>query len=318
MKKQPSQFTTSPSSENNLLLAIESSGAVCSVALGRGSASGTQGVERIAEMSFYEPNQHDERLAWQASTLLQALGVRVEELLAVCVSAGPGSFTGLRIGVALAKALCCDFGFSAGSSSAPLCVAVPTLTALALEASFAAGLAGAKEIVVATHSHKNLVYTQRFPCDSFPQDSLQDSINATSRNQNNNQDEPQQQPALVEWEWLCERLLADSNNASEAIYCVGTAFEKFGNPLAVQNDAVLLCHNTHHCTAAMVLQAGWRMVERGETADPASLVPLYAQEFVPKVAPMLVPMLVSEVEPASTPASILAPTLVPALTADSK
>lgn len=57
------------------------------------------------------------------TTMIEALGVATGEFDAVAVSAGPGSYTGLRIGVSLAKGLCY-------ASGKPL-VAVGTLDALA-------------------------------------------------------------------------------------------------------------------------------------------------------------------------------------------
>lgn len=67
--------------------------------------------------------RHAERLLPEISEMLNRSGITPSELHLVAVSAGPGSFTGLRIGMAAAK------GLSAGSGAA--IVSVPTLDALA-------------------------------------------------------------------------------------------------------------------------------------------------------------------------------------------
>ena len=67
---------------------------------------------------------HSSMLAVFISEILHEANVRTQELDAVAVSAGPGSYTGLRIGVATAKGIC----FAA---SRPL-IAVDSLSALAV------------------------------------------------------------------------------------------------------------------------------------------------------------------------------------------
>ncbi len=101
-------------------LAIESATDVCSVAVIRHS-------ETLFECTIDAPRRHAEMLAPLISDSLAALDASGgEHLRAVCVSGGPGSYTGLRIGVSSAKGVC----FARG---VPL-VAVPTLHTFALTA----------------------------------------------------------------------------------------------------------------------------------------------------------------------------------------
>lgn len=80
-----------------LILCIETSGTNCSVALV--SESGV--IKELEERS--ESYIHAERLHVLIADLLQHTD---EKLEAIAVSKGPGSYTGLRIGVAAAKGLC--------------------------------------------------------------------------------------------------------------------------------------------------------------------------------------------------------------------
>ncbi len=100
-----------------LILNIDTSTAVCSVALAKDG-------QTIALKENNEGLNHSVLLGMYVDEILRNNHLTVASLDAVAVSMGPGSYTGLRIGVSLAKGLC--FG-----SGKPL-IAVPTLQALAL------------------------------------------------------------------------------------------------------------------------------------------------------------------------------------------
>ncbi len=98
------------------LLAIETATDVCSVAL-------MQGDRVTVELALRRPRAHAETLAPMIQEALRYGEVAPRDLDAVAVSSGPGSYTGLRIGVSTAKGL-------ALAADARL-VAVPSLEALA-------------------------------------------------------------------------------------------------------------------------------------------------------------------------------------------
>ena len=75
--------------------------------------------KEIAEQGF----SHAEKLHVFIEEMLKETGVSVQEIQAVAVSKGPGSYTGLRIGVSAAKGLCYALGI-------PL-ISVDTLQVLA-------------------------------------------------------------------------------------------------------------------------------------------------------------------------------------------
>jgi tRNA threonylcarbamoyladenosine biosynthesis protein TsaB len=82
-----------------LLLGIETSGLAGSIALFRGK-------QCLSEARLEDaPRRHAQTLVLQIGILLREAGHRVRDLEAIAVSIGPGSFTGLRVGVVCAKTL---------------------------------------------------------------------------------------------------------------------------------------------------------------------------------------------------------------------
>ena len=61
--------------------------------------------EPIAELSLKIRTNYSEKLIMALETLLQAAGVKLKDVGGVAVGQGPGTFTGLRVGVGTAKAL---------------------------------------------------------------------------------------------------------------------------------------------------------------------------------------------------------------------
>lgn len=60
----------------------------------------------LASVSGQQENDHSRVLAGFCDQLLQQAGKNPEEIDAVAISIGPGSYTGLRIGLSFAKGLC--------------------------------------------------------------------------------------------------------------------------------------------------------------------------------------------------------------------
>ena len=82
-----------------LILYIESATGICSVALAKNGLL-------IAEKKSSEPRSHAQVLTIFIEQLLSESGYSFKQLDAICLSKGPGSYTGLRIGAAVAKGLC--------------------------------------------------------------------------------------------------------------------------------------------------------------------------------------------------------------------
>ncbi|MCX6139187.1 MAG: tRNA (adenosine(37)-N6)-threonylcarbamoyltransferase complex dimerization subunit type 1 TsaB [Ignavibacteriales bacterium] len=81
-----------------MILAIETATSVCGIAI-------VQANRILGSRSTAEKNMHSERLMPMVDELLSATGATLRELTAIAVSIGPGSFTGLRIGLSTAKGM---------------------------------------------------------------------------------------------------------------------------------------------------------------------------------------------------------------------
>jgi tRNA threonylcarbamoyladenosine biosynthesis protein TsaB len=81
------------------ILCLETAGQVCSVALAADNG-------RVWSMAGEGKNDHSALLTGMIGSVLVEAGLSLAGLDAVAVSMGPGSYTGLRIGVSTAKGLC--------------------------------------------------------------------------------------------------------------------------------------------------------------------------------------------------------------------
>lgn len=82
-----------------MILCLETSTSVCSVALNEGCCT-------LALRESDKPNAHSERITVFIKEVMDEVGIDYSKLDAVAVSQGPGSYTGLRIGVSTAKGIC--------------------------------------------------------------------------------------------------------------------------------------------------------------------------------------------------------------------
>lgn len=101
-----------------MILCLETATSTCSVALNDGSRT-------LALRECKGQNAHSEKITIFIKEVLEETKLRYDQLDAVAVSKGPGSYTGLRIGVSTAKGICY-------AADLPL-LAVDTLHALAYQ-----------------------------------------------------------------------------------------------------------------------------------------------------------------------------------------
>lgn len=219
------------------LLAVESSTLTGAVAL-------LEGDTVVAESRLNIAVTHSERLLTAVDHLLAGARWRLPDLDGLAVAVGPGSFTGLRIGVSTMKSL----AFATGK---PL-VGVPTLDALAWTLPFAA-----HPVCPILDARKGEVYTALYRTEAGRLERL--------------------------WE---PRALAAGDLADELrsavrgpVVFLGDGVAPFRHVLAgALGAAARFAPPAHRLTsAATVGDLGRQALERGETADPATLVPLYVR-----------------------------------------
>lgn len=109
-----------------MILQLETATTNCSVSLS------SEGETLVLKEDYGSKYSHAERLHVYIDEVVQKAGVDLAKLEAVSVSMGPGSYTGLRIGVSAAKGLCYALGI-------PL-IAIPTLQSLAAQLKIENGL----------------------------------------------------------------------------------------------------------------------------------------------------------------------------------
>ena len=124
------------------IIALESSAVTASVAV-------TEDEKLLAQSFQNSGLTHSATLMPMVADLLKNTGLTLDEMDVVAVAAGPGSFTGIRIGVAAAKGL-------AWPGDKP-CAPCSTLESMAWQCAHVGG-----EICAAMDARRNQVYCARF------------------------------------------------------------------------------------------------------------------------------------------------------------
>jgi tRNA threonylcarbamoyladenosine biosynthesis protein TsaB len=134
---------------NNVVVALELSGRAGSVAVGVGE-------RLIVEKVFEHGLQHAAGVVPLVDACLKEAGVGVGDVGVVAVSGGPGSFTGLRISVTLAK----TWAMAAEASGRTLrVVMVPTGRVIAENATAENGLGEARLVTTALDAKRGQVFS---------------------------------------------------------------------------------------------------------------------------------------------------------------
>lgn len=128
---------------NSKLLALDTSTEACSVALQLGS--------EILTLDEVCPQQHSKRILPMVQQLLSEAGISLAQLDGIVFGRGPGSFTGVRIGVGVTQGLA--FGAD---------IPVYGVSTLAAMAQAAARLHSATQVIAAIDARMAEVYIARF------------------------------------------------------------------------------------------------------------------------------------------------------------
>jgi len=138
------------------ILAIETSGELCSVAV-------MVDEKTHSEININQKFVHSEKLVLLVSQVADSLGLILKDIGHIAVSAGPGSFTGLRVGMSAVKGL-------ALGTNLPV-VPVPTFEALALK--ICGYVNESEEFVIATKVNVDELYIGGYKKSSDSYDVIQ-------------------------------------------------------------------------------------------------------------------------------------------------
>ena len=203
----------------------------------RASLALHDGFRLRVEHTWEAPRRHTVELTPRLADAMQRLGLRYDKLSGVAVTTGPGSFTGLRVGVSVAKGL-------AVAQRLPL-VGVPTLDVVA------AGQGRDRRqlaAVVQAGRGRISVAMYRWQFGAW---------------------RGQEEPRLTTWASLVEEI------AEPTLFCgeVGEAGARLISDLG--DRAVLLPPPWRLRRAGFLAELAWQRLTQGDTDDPASLTPIY-------------------------------------------
>ena len=215
-----------------MLVALDTATGYASLAL-------HDGFQVRVEHTWESQRRHTVELLPRLVAALEQVGLGAEHLSGVAVTRGPGSFTGLRVGIALAKGLALARGL-------PL-VGVPTLDVVAAAQRrdrrplCAVLQAGRGRLCVATYRWRAGGWVAR------------------------------EEARLTTWPALV------GQTGVPTLFC-GEIDPAGADALASLGElAVLLPAAARLRRAGFLAEVAWRRLKRGETDDPATLTPIYLQ-----------------------------------------
>lgn len=222
---------------SNRIILIETSTALCSTAL-------AENGKIVSERRCAEPRAHASVTAPFVKEMLDECGWTAGSCDAVCVGMGPGSYTGLRVGVSTAKGLC----FGAG---------IPLLAVSTLETLFWQGKAlqpeGCTAVIPMLDARRMEVYT----CVYSPEGKQLTEI----------------APVVLDKDSFAAEF------ASGPVLVIGDAATKSKEVLPPSATCIQTCPE-----AKAMLHPAMREMEQGNFRDVAYFEPFYLKEFIATVS----------------------------------
>lgn len=219
-----------------LILSIETSTKNCSVALAE------EGKVISVREETSDQYIHSEKLHAFINECMEQAGRRLDELSAVAVGKGPGSYTGLRIGVSAAKGLCYALGIPLISENGLTILAKDFLTKKTLDE--------AELVMPMIDARRMEVYTAAFDSHAQPLD-------------------------------LIAALVIDEETSLypdfSKINLLGDGSEKCK---AVLNDSRYVFHNLEFPSAAALAAVAHVKFENDDFEDVAYFEPFYLKDFI--------------------------------------
>lgn len=213
-----------------MLVAIDTATHLASLAL-------HDGFRVRVEQTWEAPRRHTTELAPRLAEALEQLKLGHGQFSGVAVTKGPGSFTGLRIGMSTAKGI-------ALAEQVPL-VGVPTLDVVA-----AAQGRDRRQLAAVLQAGRGRISIALYRWQ-FGEWQVQD------------------EPRLITWAGLRDEI------ARPTLFC-GEINKEGAEAIAALGDrAVLLPPAWRLRRAGFLAELAWRRLKRGDVDDPASLTPTY-------------------------------------------
>jgi tRNA threonylcarbamoyladenosine biosynthesis protein TsaB len=227
-----------------LILALDTSGDMCTAAL-------VNDERLVGQVVFKHKMDLLQRLAPNIKWVLEDCGVSVEQLDAVAVSTGPGSFTGIRIGVTTAKSM----AYATGKKL----IGVPTLDLLA------AGVTAEHSDVIAPliSARPGEVYTALYRVDNGCPHKLTDDL-------------------VLPIKELLDKALG--LKSQRVIFCgSGCRANKSTIEDFLADKAILVPTWMDYPRGEIIGKLAIDRLAAGESDDTFSLVPLYVQRPTPEI-----------------------------------
>ena len=213
-----------------MLLAIDTSSFVLSCAL-------AEEDKLVSEWTVQRKLTHSEQLVPHMDAMLKEAGVEKKDITAIAVAKGPGSFTGLRIGLATAKT-------ASYLWKVPL-IGVNTLEALAYN------MAGAQAFILPLEdAQRGNVYAALY--GAF--DEIWEEAPAEAA--------------------PLEEVLEAAVRHGGPVIAVGESADTYKKEIFSAGIQIAPSQNSC-CPASSVAMAGWYHMKKGETDDPLTLLPNY-------------------------------------------
>ena len=241
-----------------MILCLETSTAVCSVAL-------VENGNVVALRESLDGQNHAEKITLFIDEVMKEAGISYKDLDAVATSMGPGSYTGLRIGVSTAKGLCY-------AMEKPL-IAIDTLAAMACGFNDAETQRGkVTELMVGVNSQSQSQGQQPTAILCPMIDARRMEVYTAFFNEK------------LERTSETEALVIDENSFMELkqnnhLYLFGDGADKLA--ALFENDENITVVEKFHCSAAYMAKLADEAFTNKQFVDTAYFEPFYLKNFVP-------------------------------------
>ena len=203
------------------------------------------GDRLLAELVSDITGRHVERGVGMIEEVLDNAGLKTTDLDGVAVSLGPGSFTGLRVGLAIAKGICMGSGIAVAG--------VPTLDSIAESLSLWEGV-----VVVARDARRGEVYLSTYSSRSSTVTRMGDYLALSPE-------------GIID--------LVNALPSGQRVLVAGDALERYGDALrsGLGPEPVFAPRMFWAARPSVVALLGASSIEQGMTADPDTIEPMYVR-----------------------------------------